>query len=111
MRIPVIGVLSSILLCACHPPSDEPATLVGNVLGACPELSETGRPPIVQRAQRDPLSLEANPPAPTTRSIKLTILRPPATTPPPQPDPRSITAGGPGQSAVGIAAPIWTPFS
>lgn len=111
MRIPVIGVLSSILLCACHPPSDEPATLVGNVLGACPEFSETGRPPIVQGAQCGTLSVKENPQDPTSRSIELNILRLPAINPTPQPDPLFIIAGGPGQSAVGIAEPIWTTFS
>lgn len=82
-----------------------------SVLGACPAFVVNGKPPIVQGAQCGALTVKENPRDEGSRTIELNILRLPAINPTPQPDPLFIIAGGPGQSAVGIAEHIFYTFN
>ena len=110
MRIIPVALLS-VFLASCDNPSVEESSITQGLLTACPDFSETGKPPIVQNAQCGVLHVKENPQDASSREIGLNILRLPAINPTPQPDPLFIIAGGPGQSAVEIAEHIFYTFN
>ena len=110
MRI-IPAALLGILLASCHNQSTEQTPVTQALLNACPDFSEAGKPLIVQNAQCGVLQVKENPADANSREISLNILRLPAINPTPQPDPLFIIAGGPGQSAVGIAEHIFYTFN
>ena len=112
MFVRITGVvLLSMMFTACDQQSAEQAISASALLSACPDFSAAGKPPIVQGAQCGSLAVKENPRDADSRMIELNILRLPAINPTPQPDPLFIIAGGPGQSAVGIAEHIFYTFN
>lgn len=97
------------LLIACEREQDQDRQQVLQ-LDKCLGFSETGKPPIVNRAQCGSLSVPENPEATDGKKISLHILRLPAVNPAPKEDPLFIIAGGPGQSAVSIAERLFQTF-
>jgi pimeloyl-ACP methyl ester carboxylesterase len=79
---------------------------VHSPLAACPGFAETGEPPLVSGAECGTLEVAENPTAIGGTLISLNILRLPAITAVPEPDPLFVIAGGPGQSAVELAETI-----
>lgn len=110
MRI-TAGFVLCLLLVACD--QTKPAgqqTAGASFLTSCPGFAETGKPPMVHRAECGSLSVAENPDQENGEQIALNILRLPAVNPEPKEDPLFIIAGGPGQSAVGIAEQLFYTF-
>lgn len=104
LLIAVLGALCS----ACEKPANEQSSSL--TLAACPGFSVTGKPPIVHRAECGSLAVLEDDNDPNSATITLNILRLPAINPVPKTDPLIIIAGGPGQSAVGIAEQLYYTF-
>lgn len=101
-------VILGVLLSACGKPVNNNASAL--TLNLCPGFSATGKPPIVHRAECGSLLVPENYSAQDSATISLNILRLPAINPTPKEDPLIIIAGGPGQSAVGIAEQLYYSF-
>ena len=80
-------------------------------LALCPDFSITGKAPVEIKAQCGTLLVPENPKDPAGAKISLNILRLPAVSVVPEPDPLFIIAGGPGQSAVNLAESTFTLYS
>lgn len=81
------------------------------ILKPCPGFIETGKPPLVYGAECGHLMVKENPDDPESKEIPIEILRLPAISPAPRPDPLFLIQGGPGGSSIDLASHIHAVFS
>lgn len=102
LRVLFIGTLLVALVGCGSNTSTKPNADNLLALSLCPRIVEDA-PPAVTGAECGFLQVLENPGNPSSKKISLNILRWPAISPIPDPDPVFVIAGGPGQSAVSIA--------
>ncbi len=106
----VIGSVGiAALLASCGKPTVDVARR-DQLLTPCPGFTETGKPPLVHRARCGTLQVPLDPQQPDGEQLGIEVLLLPAVHPLPKPDPLVIIAGGPGQSAIGLAEHIYYHF-
>ena len=80
-------------------------------LKPCPGYGETGKPPLVNGAECGEILVKEDPANPDSPNIRLNILRLPAISSSPKPDPLLLIQGGPGGSSVDMAEAIYLAFN
>jgi len=103
--------LSTLMLSACGPSSDESEPARSSILSPCPGFAETGEVPAVANAECGYLSVLENPGDSEGRNIELYIQRLPAISSASEQDPLFIIVGGPGQAATEFAPQLAYLFS
>ncbi|MEN0035787.1 MAG: alpha/beta hydrolase [Cellvibrio sp.] len=95
---------------ACSPQAENQLA-TNTIMKACPGFVETGKSPLVYRAECGELTVKENPADPNSADIRLAILRLPAISPVADADPLFLIQGGPGGSSIDMANQIHTFFA
>lgn len=104
------GLMALGALLACSPQAENQLA-TNTIMKACPGFVETGKSPLVYRAECGELTVKENPADPNSADIRLAILRLPAISPIADADPLFLIQGGPGGSSIDMANEIHTFFA